>query len=325
MYYRLLSVSLSLFVILTWIEKFESAIVSPTNSPITKQYNISSSDSLVCQFNGAGSYRWTLLQNGNEIQLSTEQILAEFLLLQHGDGVYICTATYANGTIQTELYNIDILYSTQDPMIGIEANGDSWYYIRLDWQTRIDTEPISSYSLELCPRYLASSEECTVEVRNVNLSEVTSVLDSDKLQFNHSLTITGLLPYHQYSLSLIYANSDATGKIETTASTQAGPPVVAHLEIYVTWVQSGELYIGWTSLESKHTSNVTFTYELSIHRDDILVSTKSVSSSFETSVSLTLDGNANYVVRLCVENAHGDNCIDAVDSGTYQGKYSILL
>lgn len=82
-------------------------------------------------------------------------------------------------------------------MIGIEANGDSWHYIRLDWQTRIETEPISSYSLELCPRYLASSEECTVEVRNVELSEVTSVLDFDKLQFNHSLTITGLLPYHQ--------------------------------------------------------------------------------------------------------------------------------
>ena len=36
---------------------------------VTKQYNISSSDSLVCQFNGAGSYRWTLLQNGNEIQV----------------------------------------------------------------------------------------------------------------------------------------------------------------------------------------------------------------------------------------------------------------
>ena len=89
------------------------------------------------------------------------------------------------------------------------------------------------------------------------------------------------------------------------------------------WVKSGELYIGWTSLESKHTSNVTFTYKLFIHRDNILVSTEFVSSSDDTRISLTLDENANYVIRLCVENTHGDNCIDEVESGTYQGKYCI--
>ena len=130
-------------------------------------------------------------------QLSTDQALTELLLLQYGEGVYSCTATYANGTIRTVLYNIEIIYSIRDPIIGIQANGDSWHTIQLDWQTHIETEPISSYSLELCPRYLAGSEVCTKEVRNVELSEITSVLDSDGLQFNHTLTITGLLPYHQ--------------------------------------------------------------------------------------------------------------------------------
>ena len=133
----------------------------------------------------------------SSFQLSTEQALTELLLLQYGEGVYNCTATHTNGSIQTVLYIIEILYSTQDPVIGIQANSDSWHTIQLDWQTHVETRPVSSYSLDLCPSYLASSEVCTKEVRNVELSEITSVLDADRLQFNHTLTITGLLPYHQ--------------------------------------------------------------------------------------------------------------------------------
>ena len=91
------------------------------------------------------------------------------------------------------------------------------------------------------------------------------------------------------------------------------------------WIESRELYIGWTSLESKHTSNVTFNYKLFIHRDNILISEKTVFPSFDTRISLTLDGNANYVVRLCAQNTHGDNCIDGVESGIYQGTFIIQM
>ena len=56
------------------------------------------------------------------------------------------------------------------------------------------------YFLSICPQFLASVEACTedrYESREVALSDVIIELDTEKLQFNNSLIIPDLLPFHQ--------------------------------------------------------------------------------------------------------------------------------
>ncbi|KAI6645935.1 Receptor-type tyrosine-protein phosphatase alpha [Oopsacas minuta] len=322
MHYRYLAqcFCISFIIISIWIGKtVVLASIIQTNLPENIVYDLSRSEEISCEADGAANYNWSRIVNGTDKLVSNTQNLTKIDLLQYGEGNYKCIAIRNNSTVISSVtYSITFEYSTQNPLIAIQSSSNSWDGIQLDWQTNVHTMPISSYFLVLCSKYLAGTEQCTEESRNVELSDIVTVLDTDNLQFNHTLRINDLLPYHRHNLRLTYSFSNATVSIKSTTSTQAGPPVVTNLQLYIKWVELRQLFLTWRTLESKHTSNVSLSYIIEVYKDDEMVVNKNVPLSFENRITLELDGNQNYFVHLCARNEYGINCIELIETGTHQ-------
>ena len=121
-----------------------------------------------------------------------------------------------------------------------------------------------------------------------------------------------------------YSYSDTFGVRELDVSTETGPPLFLNdFEVYVQWVGMSQLFITWVPLEPRHTSNSSVDYIIKLYSvNGAAVLTKSVPTSSENRITLNLDGNEEYYVQLCAQNAFGTSCIASIKSGTYQGKYS---
>ena len=81
-----------------------------------------------------------------------------------------------------------------------------------------------------------------------------------------------------------------------------------------------QLFMTWVSLDLQHTSNSSVAYKIKLYNvNNVIVLTKTVPLSLENRITLNLDGNEEYFVQLCAQNAFGTSCTDSMESGTYQG------